>query len=55
MSMNSELKAVADDTFTTLLDVYQAQNEDYTWQEFLDCFSTIINEQLEKWKKEEIE
>ena len=55
MNINSELKAVADDVFTNLLDIYQAQNRDYTWKEFLDCFLTIINKQIEEWKKEEIE
>lgn len=55
MNMNLELNAVADDVFTNLLDIYQAQNKNYTWQEFLDYFSIIINEQMKEWKKEEIE
>lgn len=55
MNMNSELNAVADDVFTNLLDIYQAQNRGYTWQEFLNYFSAIINEQIKEWEKEEIE
>lgn len=55
MSMNSELNVLADNAFSKLLDIYQAQNRDYTWKEFLDCFSTIINKQIKEWKKEEIE
>ena len=55
MSMNSELNVLADNALSKLLDIYQAQNRDYTWKEFLDCFSTIINKQIEEWKKEEIE
>lgn len=55
MNMNLELNAVTDDVFTILLDVYQAQNRDYTWQEFVDYFSIIINEQMKEWKNEEIE
>ena len=52
--MENEFEMICDAMFDFLLDFYQTQEWNVSWQDFITCFQNTINLASEEWKKEEI-
>lgn len=46
---------VCSQAFGTLLDVYQMENWEMTWNEFLDQFEKELQEEIKKWREERVD
>ena len=46
---------ICDQIFSKLLDIYQMQDWDMTWEEFLNQFELELQEKIANWKKEDFE
>lgn len=53
--LEKELSVFSEDSLGELLDIYQMMDWGCNWKEFLDVFSSTIQKEVEKWKKEDID
>lgn len=53
--LEKELSVFSEDSLGELLDIYQMMDWGCNWEEFLNFFSSIIQKEIEKWKKEDVD
>lgn len=53
--LEKELSVFSEDSLRELLDIYQMMDWGCNWEEFLDVFSSIIQKEIEDWKKEDVD
>lgn len=54
--LEKELSVFSEDSLEELLDIYQMMDwGGCNWEEFLNFFSSVIQKEIEKWKKEDVD
>lgn len=53
--LEKELSVFSEDSLVELLDIYQTMDWGCNWEEFLNFFSSVIQKEIEKWKKEDVD
>lgn len=53
--LEKELSVFSEDSLGELLNIYQMMDWGCNWEEFLNFFSLVIQKEIEKWKKEDVD